>query len=143
MKTVAFIPARGGSKGLPRKNVLPFMKKPLIVHSIEQALETPEIDTVYVSTDDKEIAKISEDAGAKIIWRPAEISGDTATSETAIIHSFEWLEENGIDVEKMVFLQCTSPLRPKNGLSEAIQQFNKGNFDSLLSISPTHRFFGE
>ena len=141
MKIVAFIPARGGSKGVPRKNILPFMGKPLIVHSIEQALSSPEIDDVYVSTDDEEIAEISKSAGAKIIWRPEELSNDTATSEVALSHGFKWFKENSIEVDAMVFLQCTSPLRPKNGISDAIVRFRKDECDSLVSISPTHLFF--
>lgn len=141
MKTVAFIPARGGSKGVPGKNVKPFMEKPLIVHSIEQALASDGVEGVYVSTDDAEIASISENAGATVIWRPAELSGDTATSESALAHGFEYFEENGIGAERMVFLQCTSPLRPENGIDEALKRFDEGQCDTMLSISPTHRFF--
>jgi CMP-N,N'-diacetyllegionaminic acid synthase len=141
MKTVAFIPARGGSKGVPGKNIRNFMSKPLIVHSIEQALISSKVDDVFVSTDDKEIAEISKNAGAKIIWRPSEIAGDKATSESAIVHGFQWFKENNIEVNIMVFLQCTSPLRPTGGIDEALTRFQNGECDSLVSISQTHRFF--
>lgn len=141
MKTVAFIPARGGSKGIPGKNIKNFVGEPLIVHSINHALNTDEIDDVFVSTDDNNIAKISENAGAKIIMRPKEISGDTATSESAIEHGIFEIEKIYKDLSTIVFLQATSPLRPKNGLSEALKRFKEGDCDTLLSISPTHRFF--
>jgi YrbI family 3-deoxy-D-manno-octulosonate 8-phosphate phosphatase len=83
---IAIIPARGGSKGLPRKNVLPLCGKPLISWAIEAALNAASIDRVFVSTDDAEIAAISEQAGASVIWRPAELASDTASSESALIH---------------------------------------------------------
>lgn len=141
MKTVAFIPARGGSKGVPGKNIKNFAGEPLIVHSIRHALNTEDIDDVFVSTDDKKIADISSAAGAKIIMRPAEISGDTATSESAIEHGISEIEKIYKDLSTIVFLQATSPLRPQNGLSEALKRFEEGSCDTLLSISPTHRFF--
>lgn len=141
MTTVAFIPARGGSKGVPGKNIKDFNGKPLIVHSIEQSLNTPEIDHVFVSTDDEKIANISKEAGAQVIMRPAEISGDTATSESAIQHGIDEISRIYSDLATIVFLQATSPLRPKSGLTEAIEIYRNGKYDTLLSISPTHRFF--
>ena len=137
-KIIAIIPARGGSKGIPGKNIKMFVGKPLIVHSIEHALTTPQIDTVYVSTDDDEIAKISKKAGAEIINRPKEISGDTATTESAIEHTLSVLKGKP---DIIVLLQATSPLRPKSSIENAIDKFINGNYDSLLSVSPTHRFF--
>jgi len=137
-KIIAIIPARGGSKAIPKKNIKIFAGKPLIVHSIEQALTTPQIDTVYVSTDDDEIAKVSRKVGAEIIHRPREISGDTATTESAIEHTLSVLKEKP---NIIVLLQATSPLRPKSSIENAIDKFINGNYDSLLSISPTHRFF--
>lgn len=137
-KIIAIIPARGGSKGIPGKNIKIFAGKPLIVHSIEQALSTPQIDAVYVSTDDDEIAKISKKAGAEIINRPKEISGDTATTESAIEHTLSVLKGKP---DIIVLLQATSPLRPKSSIENAIDKFINGNYDSLLSVSPTHRFF--
>lgn len=137
-KIIAIIPARGGSKAIPKKNIKIFAGKPLIIHSIEQALTTPQIDTVYVSTDDDEIAKVSRKVGAEIIHRPREISGDTATTESAIEHALSVLKEKP---NIIVLLQATSPLRPKSSIENAIDKFINGNYDSLLSISPTHRFF--
>ena len=134
----ALIPARGGSKTLPGKNIKEFAGKPLIIHSIEYALGSKFIDEVVVSTDDSQISKISRDAGAAIIKRPDELSTDTAATESAVEH---YLNSRSKKPDIIVLLQATSPLRPKNSLDEAITYFIKEKFDSLLSISQTHRFF--
>ncbi|MEM6531793.1 MAG: acylneuraminate cytidylyltransferase [Myxococcota bacterium] len=137
MSVIAIIPARGGSKGIPRKNVLPFLNKPLISHSIAHALSTPSIDATYVSTDDDEIASISERAGARVVRRPAAISDDSASSESALAHL---LDEIDFEPELVVFLQATSPLRPPRLLSRGIQLVREECADSLLSVSPFHGF---
>jgi N-acylneuraminate cytidylyltransferase len=138
MRTVAIIPARGGSKGLPGKNIRPFAGKPLVVHTIEHALATPQVDAVYVSTDDAEIAAVAREAGASVIDRPAELAGDTATTESAIEHALSLIE---LQPDVVCLLQATSPLRPENALKEALEKFAVGGYDTLLSVSPTHRFF--
>jgi CMP-N,N'-diacetyllegionaminic acid synthase len=135
---VVLIPARGGSKGVLRKNIREFNGKPLITHSIEYAKSCDLVNSVYVSTDDEKISEISSDSGAKIIDRPSKISGDTATTESAIIHAISMMDSKP---DIIVLLQATSPFRPKNSLKEALEKFIKNDFDSLLSISPTHRFF--
>ncbi len=140
-ENIAFIPARGGSKGIPGKNIKIFLGKPLIVHSIEFAKSAKSITEVFVSTDDEKIAEISSKAGAKIIFRPADISGDLATSESAIEHGIREIEKDGRELNIIAFLQCTSPYRPDNSLEKAVSKFIHGDFDSLLTISPTHRFF--
>tara|TARA_B110000438_G_scaffold258470_1_gene267200 strand:- start:1857 stop:2534 length:678 start_codon:yes stop_codon:yes gene_type:complete len=134
----AFIPARGGSKGLPGKNIKHFANKPLIIHSIEFALSSEYIDEIIVSTDDEKIAEISLKAGAKIIKRPEKYSHDTATTESAIEH---YLNEYAKKPEIIVLLQPTSPHRPQGSLDFALKYFKKNKFDSLLSITPTHKFF--
>ena len=134
----AFIPARGGSKGIPGKNIKEFAGKPLMVHSIEYALNCGQIDEVVVSTDDDKIAKIARKAGAKIVKRPPELSTDSATTESAI-HHFVNKFNNKPDI--LVLLQPTSPFRPKGSLENALSHFTNNGFDSLLSITPTHRFF--
>jgi len=139
-KAIAIIPARGGSKGIPGKNIKIFNGKPLINYSIEYALESDLIRDVFVTTDNEEISEISEKAGAKIIWRPDNISGDTATTESAIEHA---LTQINSAPELVVLLQATSPIRPKNSLSKIIEHFRNKKLDSLLTISPTHRFFWE
>jgi CMP-N,N'-diacetyllegionaminic acid synthase len=141
MKIITIIPARGGSKGVPGKNIRSIAGKPLIVHSIEYAKTSRFENEVYVSTDDAEIARISANAGAQIIPRPAEIAGDTATTESAITHALDYLELKGITPQLIILLQATSPFRPKNSLDAIIDTFLKKKYDSLLTISPTHRFF--
>ena len=134
----AFIPARGGSKGVPGKNIKEFAGKPLVVHSIEYALNCSQIDEVVVSTDDNKIAKIALKAGAKVVIRPPELSTDSATTESAIHH---FVNKFNKKPDILVLLQPTSPFRPKGSLENAITHFTENGFDSLLSITPTHRFF--
>jgi CMP-N,N'-diacetyllegionaminic acid synthase len=138
---IALIPARGGSKGVPRKNIKLLLDQPLIAHSIEQCLSSKAIDQVFVSTDDDEIAEISQRYGADIIWRPAEISGDTASSETALIHGMAELQGRSIAPDYVFFLQCTSPIRAEDDLDRAFQQLQSQQADSLLTVSPSHSFF--
>ena len=134
----AFIPARGGSRGIPNKNIKEFADKPLIVHSIEYSLDSKHVDEVIVSTDDSNISKISQAAGAKVIQRPPELATDKATTESVIEH---YLRLSKTKPDIIVLLQATSPLRPKGSLDNALNHFQKGGYDSLLSICPTHRFF--
>lgn len=117
------------------------MGEPLITHSIKYALAANQIDRVFVSTDDEQIASISKAAGAEIISRPDELSGDSATTESAISHALDWWTEREIIPDIIVLLQATSPLRPEGSLDLALEKFISGKNDSLLSISPTHRFF--
>lgn len=139
-ETIAIIPARGGSKGIPCKNIKSLGEKPLIAHSILDALEAQQVDRIYVTTDDPEIAQVSTDYGASIIHRPAELANDTASSESALIHALTEIEKSGINPELIVFLQCTSPLRTGLDIDRAIEQMRAENADSLLSLSPSHRF---
>ena len=139
-ETIAIIPARGGSKGIPGKNIKSLGGKPLIAHSILDTMEAQQVDRIYVTTDDAEIAQVSTDYGAKIIHRPAELANDTASSESALIHALTEIEKSGINPELIVFLQCTSPLRTGLDIDRAIEQMRSENADSLLSVSPSHRF---
>ena len=134
----AFIPARGGSKGIPKKNIITFAGKPLVVHSIEYALNCSQIDEVVVSTNDDKIAKIARKTGARIVKRPSELSTNKATTESAIHHFFNKFNKKP---DIIVLLQPTSPYRPKGSLEKAITHFTENGFDSLLSITPTHRFY--
>ena len=137
MNIISIIPARGGSKGIPKKNIKKFLDLPLITHSINYSLSSKNITKTYVSTDDPEIKKISTKAGASIIDRPKKIAGDSATTESAIEHA---LLNITIDPDIIILLQPTSPFRPKESLDKAINHFILNEYDSLLSISPTHNF---
>jgi CMP-N,N'-diacetyllegionaminic acid synthase len=122
LKTIATICARGGSKGLPRKNVLPFAGKPLIAHTIEQALACPLIDSVYVSTDDDEIAEAALKSGAQVPYRrPAQLATDQSAKIPAIEHLVVHLEKQGERIGTVVDLQPTSPLRTQEDLAAAIR----------------------
>ncbi|WP_414550946.1 cytidylyltransferase domain-containing protein [Anabaena sp. CCY 0017] len=140
MEIVVVIPARGGSKGIPGKNIRPLADKPLVAHSILDAQEAQLVDRIYVTTDDPEISSVSRSYRAEIIQRPIELATDTASSESALIHALTEIEKTGIKPELIVFLQCTSPLRTGSDIDHAIEQLRSENADSLLSVSPTHRF---
>lgn len=134
LRTVAIITARGGSKGLPRKNVLPLAGKPLIAHTIEAALGCPLVTGAWVSTDDAEIADAARKAGAGVIERPADLASDTSSSSDAVAHAIESLRAAGHDFTHFVLLQPTSPLRNAAHLTECLQQFAMGEFASAISV---------
>lgn len=135
MHAVAVIPARGGSKGIPRKNVRPLCGKPLIAWTIESALNARKVERVVVSTDDPEIAQVSAAAGAEVIWRPQEISGDTAPSEAALIHALDKLK---VRRGPLAFLQCTSPLTLPEDIDGTLGLLEIA--DSSFTAAPAHRF---
>ena len=137
-RTIATICARGGSKGLPRKNVLPFAGKPLIAHTIAQALACPGIDGVFVSTDDDEIADIARAHGAQVPYRrPAALATDEAAKIPAIEHLVQHLERAGAQVDVVVDLQPTSPLRLATDITAALAL--AGNAPLVVSVTePSH-----
>ena len=137
---VAIIPARGGSKGIPGKNTLLVAGKPLIAWSIEHALLSSNIQSVWVTSDSHEILKIARTHGARTILRPANISGDKATSEDAWIHAVNEIKLS-IDVDLVVCMQPTSPVRGPYDLDEAIDKYYKEKFDSLLSVTKVEDYF--
>lgn len=141
MRTIAIIPARGGSKGVPRKNVRDFLGKPLVAHSIEHALAAGSVDRVFVSTDDAEIARIAEAWGASVVHRPPALSGDTASSESALIHAVNTITPPGVMTPgTIVFLQATSPIRGMDDVESALRQFESEGADSLVSVCDSHDF---
>ena len=127
---LAIITARGGSKRLPRKNVLDLCGKPLIAYSIEAGLKSKYISKVVVSSDDKEILQISQNFGANIIKRPKELASDTATTFDAIKHTIDSLEK----FDYIVLLQPTSPLRSEKHINEAIELLEEKNADAIVSV---------
>ena len=135
-KYIAIIPARGGSKGVPKKNIKEFLGKPLIEHSINYAKESKFIEKIILTTDNEEIKKIGKDNNITVVNRPKEISGDKATTESAIEHVIS-LFKFSIDTT-IILLQPTSPIRPKNSLDKMIKIFNEQLYDSMLTLSPIH-----
>lgn len=125
MSTLATICARGGSTGVPRKNILPLLGKPLIQYSIEQAKDCPLIDHVYVSTDDEEIADVARQAGANVPFlRPAEMATSTASKIPVIQHLVDWVVGSGIEINKIVDLDPTSPLREQEDIRTCIEMLD-------------------
>jgi CMP-N,N'-diacetyllegionaminic acid synthase len=139
--TAAIIPARAGSKGIPAKNLIPVCGRPLLVWSIAQARAAEGIDQVWVSSDGDEILEVARTAGARTIRRPADISGDTATSESAWRHAIDAMEAQGERLDWVVGMQATSPIREPRDLSEALRRAIDENLDSLLSVVEIEDFF--
>ena len=143
MSVLAVIPARGGSKGIPRKNLLPVGGKPLIAWTIAQALEARGDGEVIVavSTEDAEIAAVARAHGASVIDRPAELAGDTAPTEPTVLHAMDVVEGDGAQLDAVVLLQATSPVRRPDTIRRAIAQFRRTAVDSLVGVVPESPFF--
>lgn len=137
-KTIlGLIPARGGSKSLPRKNIRPLLGKPLIVWTIEQALASKYLDRVVVSTDDEEIAEISKKYGAEVpFMRPKELARDDSPTIDAILHALNWFEKKGKSFDYLVLFEPTSPLREKDDIDKGVKKLidNECRADSLVSV---------
>lgn len=131
----AIIPARGGSKGLPRKNIYPLAGKPLIAYTIQAALKSVYIERCFVSTEDEEICEISRQYGAEIINRPMELAQDFSSSVDVIKHSLNIIEQLGEPPDIIALLQPTSPLRNELHLSNCIEEFLSSNASSSFSVT--------
>lgn len=136
MSTIAFIPAKGDSKRVPRKNLRAMLGKPLVVWTIEAAKNSRKIDRVLVSTPDEEIAEMAKEYGAEVPFlEPKEISATGGNIEGAMLHALEWLKKNeGYVPDAMVLLQTTNPLRRSEDLDRAIEQFEKSGADSTITV---------
>ncbi len=138
-KTIAIIPARGGSKRLPNKNIMMLGGIPLIAHSIMFAQKHSFINEVIVSTDSLQIQDVALRYGAKVIIRPDNLSGDFEPTVTALKQVLEHYEK----VENVILLQATNPLRPQNLLEEAFTFFENNQLDSLFTVSQNHHKLGK
>ena len=139
MRILALIPARGGSKRLPGKNIRMLGDKPLIVWSIDAAKGIPEICDILVSTDSSEIAEICKESGVLVPWlRPAELATDTASSVDVALHALDWYEAKHGTVDGLLLLQPTSPFRTKETICKGITLFEQYANNSVVGISPTH-----
>lgn len=142
MNYLAIIPARGGSKGVLRKNIREIAGKPLIGWSIQQALATPAVGSVLVSTDSDEIAAVARGYGAQVpFMRPAHLAEDTSPTEPVMLHALDWYAAHGQEPDAVILLQPTSPLRRPQAIRQAIDQFEAESVDSLLSVCENHHFF--
>ena len=132
MKVLGLIPARGGSKGIPKKNIKSFLGKPLINWTIEQALSTKLISKVFVSTDNQEIANISKEAGAEVPFlRPRRLASDTSPTIDCILHALDNFEE----FDEVIILQPTCPLRSLEDIENVFNLREKQKEESIVSIS--------
>lgn len=143
MTALVVIPARGGSKGIPRKNLLPVGGRPLIAWTIAQALAAGEGQDliVAVSTEDAEIAAVAREHGARVIDRPAALAEDTTPTEPVILHAMDTVEAEGTVLDAVVLLQATSPVRHPDTVGRALAQFRADGVDALVGVVPESPFF--
>jgi CMP-N-acetylneuraminic acid synthetase len=137
-KTYAFVFARGGSKGLPRKNVLSIGGIPMLAHSIHSARALQEIDQIYVSTDCEEIASIASQYGAEVIIRPSELASDTASEWLAWQHAINSVAQSVGSFERFLSLPATSPLRKAEDVQNCLNALQAG-VDMVITMTPAHR----
>ncbi|NYG48483.1 N-acylneuraminate cytidylyltransferase [Bradyrhizobium sp. IAR9] len=140
-KTLAVIAARGGSKGIPHKNLLDLCGKPLIAWTVEQARAARGVDVVAVSSDSDQILAAAEAAGAVGVRRPDDISGDLASSESAWLHALDATDARMGRFERIVALQATSPIREPGDIENALATFDRDHLDSLLSVCEVEDYF--
>lgn len=136
MKILAIIPARGGSKGIPKKNIIDLNGKPLIQYTVEVAKESKKIDRVFLSSDDDEIITTVQKLGVYSEYkRPFTFASDTATAVDVVIDALDWLEKNENYIpDVVILLQPTSPLRVLSDIDSAIEQFTQSSKDCLVSV---------
>jgi YrbI family 3-deoxy-D-manno-octulosonate 8-phosphate phosphatase len=137
VSVVAVIPARGGSKGVPGKNLAPVAGVPLVVRAVRAARAAGRVDRVLVSTDDPLIAAAARDAGAEVVLRPAHLAGDTASSESALLHA---LDAAAPDADVVVLVQCTSPFVTAADVDAVTGPVADGHADAALTAAPSHGF---
>ena len=134
MKYLVVIPARGGSKGIPRKNIKPFGGKPLIYYTIDTARAIVPDEDICVSTDDDEIIKVVEDYGLKVPFkRPDELATDTAGTYEVLLHALDFYEKQGKHYDALILLQNTSPFRTADHVKEALKLYTP-NVDMVVSV---------
>lgn len=141
MTVLAVIPARGGSKGVPAKNLAPVAGVPLVARAVRACLDAPLVTHVAVSTDDADIAAAARSAGAEVVLRPAAIAGDTATSESAVLHAMDAHEAvHGDRVEVVLLVQCTSPFVAREDIEGVARAVVEDGADSAVTVAPFHGF---
>ncbi|MEV3914025.1 MULTISPECIES: N-acylneuraminate cytidylyltransferase [Streptomyces] len=140
-RVLAVIPARGGSKGVPAKNLAPVGGVPLVARAVRECRATRLVTDVLVSTDDQAIAAAAREAGAEVVMRPAAIAGDTATSEAAVLHAMDTHEAlHGAAVDVVVFVQCTSPFIVREDIDGVAAAIVEDGADTAVTVAPFHGF---
>jgi len=142
MAVVGLIPARGGSKGIPRKNIVACAGRPLLAWTCEAARAARTLERTIVSTDDAEIATIARECGVEAPFlRPAELAEDATPALPVLVHALDWFESQGTTVEALVLLQPTSPLRRAEHIDGAVELFRRSGADTVVSVVEVpHRF---
>lgn len=141
-RVVAIIPARGGSKGIPGKNIKPFLGLPLVAHSVRAALAAATVAEVVVTSDDAAILKVAEAHGARGLRRPDAIAGDAASSESALLHAIG-AHAGCAEADVIVFLQCTSPLTSPAEIDKVVLERERLQADTAFSVVEVHAFLWE
>ncbi|MFF4017541.1 cytidylyltransferase domain-containing protein [Streptomyces sp. NPDC001843] len=140
-RVLAVIPARGGSKGVPAKNLAPVGGVPLVARAVRECLATRLVTDVVVSTDDQAIAAVAREAGAEVVLRPAAIAGDTATSEAAVLHAVDAHEAlHGSPVDVVLLVQCTSPFIVREDIDGVAGAVVENGADTAVTVAPFHGF---
>ena len=137
---LALIPARGGSKGIPGKNLQMVGGFSLVARCVQAALASRRVERVVVSTDADAIAEEARTHGAEVVRRPAAIAGDTASSESALLHALETLEQQGALPQQLVFLQCTSPFTTGAQIDKVLEALAAPGINSSFAVAPWHGF---
>lgn len=139
-RALALIPARGGSKGIPKKNLQVVGGVPLVGRTVQAALASNRVVSVVVSTDDTDIASVARAYGADVVMRPAAIAGDTASSELALIHALDVLKQSYTLPEHLCFLQCTSPFTSGEQIDRVLAALDSPLINSSFAVTPWHGF---
>jgi CMP-N,N'-diacetyllegionaminic acid synthase len=138
---IAIIPARGGSKGIPKKNIKLLLGSPLIAYTIELAKKNHFFDKVVVSTDSDEISEVSRTYGIDVVSRPSELSGDLSRTEGALIHVLDYYKNKGIEFDTVVTIEATSPMRTEKTINKCIDRFINTDCDSLVTVYEDRSYF--
>ncbi|WP_406258457.1 cytidylyltransferase domain-containing protein [Streptomyces nigra] len=140
-RVLAVIPARGGSKGVPAKNLAPVGGVPLVARAVRACRASRLVTDVVVSTDDRAIAEAARQAGAEVVLRPAAIAGDTATSEAAVLHALDAHEAlHGAPVDVVLLVQCTSPFLVRDDIEKVAAAVAENGADTAVTVAPFHGF---
>lgn len=140
-KILAIIPARGGSKRIPKKNIVDLNGKPLLAHTVELAKQLPELDSIVVSSENDEILSIASEYGAETLRRPAELAFDDVKDEPVLIQALDALEKEGETFDYVVMLQVTSPLRKLETVKKVIDMAVNGDYDVVATVVDDRSYF--